>query len=85
MSQTLSNLNYSFNSAINSSVFGIPLLTIGLIGVTSSVLAYITLAETDTSSTPIPTASSMPSSTPSTLTGGKKSRKSQAKTKKSKK
>lgn len=49
LSDTSNNIKYSTNSIINSNIYGIPLVTIGLIGVTSIVLAYVTIMESDDS------------------------------------
>ena len=47
LSTTGNNMKYSFNSVINSNIYGVPLITFGLIGITSIVLAYVTIAESD--------------------------------------
>ena len=43
---------YNINTVFNSSLYGIQFMTVGLIGVTSMVLAYVTLVESNDSSAP---------------------------------
>jgi len=47
LSTTGNDMKYSFNSVINPNIYGVPLITFGLIGITSIVLAYVTIAESD--------------------------------------
>ena len=47
LSQTFNNMQSFISSSISYSYLGIPIITIGLIGVTSVVLAYVTITETN--------------------------------------
>ena len=49
LSNTSNSVKYSANGLINANVYGIPLVTLGLIGITSVVLAYVTIVESDDS------------------------------------
>ena len=79
MTDTSNKINYSFNNTIHSSFYGIPLITIGLISITSVVLAYVTIAETD--ETQSETLMDLP--TTNHIGGGKKHRKTHKKYRKS--
>ena len=79
MTDTSNKINYSFNNTINSSFYGIPLITIGLIGITSIVLAYVTIVETD--ETQSETLMDLPPT--NHIGGGKKHRKTHKKHRKS--
>jgi hypothetical protein len=45
ISNALTTGQYNINTVVNSSLYGIPFITVGLIGITSMVLAYVTIIE----------------------------------------
>ncbi len=60
IANTLASTQYGINTVYNSMPFGIPIMTISLIGVTSMVLAYVTLVENgDSSEQPATSGESM--------------------------
>ena len=48
---SIQSAQYQINGALNSTVYGVPLVTCGLIGITSMVLAYVTISENNDGST----------------------------------
>lgn len=83
LSNAITSSEYNINTLFNSSLFGIPIMTVSLIGVTSMVLAYVTLVESDTTtgnimpdlgipkSTILPTQSPVQQYESAQVTGGK--------------
>jgi hypothetical protein len=47
----IQSTQYQVNGALNSTLYGVPLVTCGLIGITSMVLAYVTISENNDGST----------------------------------
>ena len=78
LNNTSNNIQYSIKNTIYSSVYGIPIITITLIGITSVILAYVTIVETDD------TVETLMDVSPPIQTGGntKKNRKKHRNTKK---
>ena len=98
MNQAATNIQYSLNTMVNATVYGVPIITVGLIGLTSMVLAYVTIAETNeggesTINSMIPQsmnplAQSEPSTStnnaPAQFTGGKTTKRHKSKHRKTK-
>jgi hypothetical protein len=96
MNQAATNIQYSLNTMVNATVYGVPIITVGLIGLTSMVLAYVTIAETNeggesTTNSMIPQsmnplAQSEPSTNnaPVQFTGGKTTKRHKSKHRKTK-
>lgn len=80
---SIQSAQYQINGTLNSTVYGVPLVTCGLIGITSMVLAYVTISENNDGSTNtiIP---SNPTETMVPMQGGMHSKKSKRKTHKQK-
>ena len=90
LTKTTNSVQYSLNTMINSTLYGVPIVTVGLIGLTSMVLAYVTIAETNDGSQSSTTNSMIPQSMnplapsvpstnnapPTQITGGKSGGKS---------
>jgi hypothetical protein len=57
ISDAIKKSQYNINTVFNASLYGVPFMTVGLIGVTSMVLAYVTIVESNDSSTSEPGSS----------------------------